>query len=166
MRRRIADLIVRSVLFEMRLNTAAKLKDPTPLGLQSCGESLGQKKSTNEKHTNTHKNLHSTAKYPSQTISYLNSLSAWMTVLNESVSSDLDVIDLLLPKLQLPHQSLRHGPRVKMQMKISRHKMSFKELPVSVLQSSSLSLLSCSCYGHSSQSWPPPPPYHWATWAL
>lgn len=68
------------------------------------------------KHTYTQRKQ-GTAEYLSQANSYLNSLSAWMTVLNESVSSGLDVIDLLLPKLQLPHQSLRHDQRVTMQTK-------------------------------------------------
>lgn len=61
----LADLIVCSVLFEMSLNTAAKLKDPTPLGLQGCGESLRHKK--HKLKTKTNKKKHT----PTKNISFI-----------------------------------------------------------------------------------------------
>lgn len=70
------------------------------------------------KHAHTHTKLQCIAEYHSQANSYLNSLSAWMTIPNQSVSSGLDVIDPLLPKLQLPHQSLKHVQQVMMQTQI------------------------------------------------
>lgn len=65
--------------------------------------------------THTHTQIKKQLKNISAKQNYLNSLPAWVTVLNESFSIGLDVTDLLLPKLQLPHQSLKHNQCVMIQ---------------------------------------------------
>lgn len=96
--------------------------------------------------------------------SYLDGLPGWMSVPQQFISCGLDSVHLLLPELQLPHQTLvttTTAPHSGQTQYWNQHQTS-RLCSVSV-PSSCLSWPSCWCSCRSSRSSLPPPPSRSAT---
>lgn len=100
-------LEVGSVLFQVGFNAAAQLQNPTPLSLQSCSEGL-RRDSDDAKVQRITLNLTTKQMAFLQVgaATDLNRRSGWVSISQQLVSCGLDVVHLLLPELQLSHQTL------------------------------------------------------------
>lgn len=98
-------LEVGCILFQVGFDAAAELKDPAPLSLQGSGEGLRRRtKSEDQNRTEAEPPVLLTEGGGS----HLDGLPGRMSVSQQLVSGGLHRVDLLLSKLQLPHQTLQH----------------------------------------------------------